>query len=57
MHSRTDFAAKVPQFERAVVAPRDDASVVQQEASGEDFPAVTRQRVLPDGQKDTVKRR
>lgn len=26
---RTNFAAEVPQFERSVIAPRDDAGVVQ----------------------------
>lgn len=43
---RTDFAAQVPQFERAVVAPRHDAGVVQEEAGGQHLPAVTRQGVL-----------
>lgn len=43
---RTDFAAQVPQLERAVVAARHDAGVVQQEAGRQNLPAVARQGVL-----------
>lgn len=42
----TDFTAQVPQLECAVVAPRHDARIVQQETGGEHLPTVSRQRVL-----------